>query len=63
MTNYADDCSPYEYSCSIDDIQKLQNDSQCLLKLKPVKWHLPLSEKNEEFIYNSTDEHFLGVFC
>ena len=35
MTNYADDCSPYEFSGSIDDvILKLQNDSLCLLE-----WH------------------------
>ena len=32
MANYADDCSPYEFSGSIEDIiQKLQNDSQCLM--------------------------------
>ena len=33
MANYADDCSPYEFSGSIEDIiQKLQNDSQCLIE-------------------------------
>ena len=47
MTNYADDCPPYEFSGSIDDvILKLQNDSLCLLewyesnylKPNPDKW-------------------------
>ena len=33
MTNYADDCSPYEFSGSIDNvILKLQNDSLCRLE-------------------------------
>ena len=33
MTNYADDCSPYEFTGSIIDvILKLQNDSLCLLE-------------------------------
>ena len=52
MANYADDCSPYEFSNSIDDvIIKLQNDSKCLinwyesnyLKVNADKWHLLLS--------------------
>ena len=53
MANYADDCSPYEFSGSIGDvIQKLENDSRILnewyktnyLKPNPDKWHLLLSE-------------------
>ena len=53
MANYADDCSPYEFSNSIDDvIIKLQNDSKCLinwyesnyLKANVDKWHLLLSD-------------------
>ena len=57
MTNYAD-CSPYEFSGSIDEvILKLQNDSLCLLewyesnylKPNPDKWHLLLSEKGDNY--------------
>ena len=33
MANYADDCSPYEFSGSIVNvIQKLQNESECLIE-------------------------------
>ena len=58
MTNYADDCSPYEFSGSIDDvILKLQNDSLCLLewyesnylKPNPDKWHLLLTDKGDNY--------------
>ena len=58
MTNYADDCSPYGFSGSIDDvILKLQNDSLCLLewyernylKPNPDKWHLLLSDKGDNY--------------
>ena len=47
MANYAGDCSPYEFSGSIDEvILKLQNDSLChlewyvsnYLKPNPDKW-------------------------
>ena len=59
MANYADDCSPYEFNSSIDEvIIKLQNDSKCLinwyesnyLKPNPDKWHLLLSEMGDDFI-------------
>ena len=59
MANYADDCSPYEFNSSIDEvIIKLQNDSKCLINwyesnyLKPNrdKWHLFLSEMGDDFI-------------
>ena len=66
MANYADDCSPYEFSDSIDEvILKLQNDSLSLiewyesnyLKPNPDKWHLLLSDKREDiFIQIGTDE-------
>ena len=58
MTNYADNCSPYEFSGSIDDvILKLQNDSLCLLewyesnylKPNPDKLHLLLSDKGDNY--------------
>ena len=60
MFNCADDCSPYEFSGSIDEvILKLYNDSLCLLqwyesnylKPNPDKWHLLLSDKG--------DNHFI----
>ena len=62
MTNYADDCSPYEYSYSTDVIQKLENNSKCLidwyesnyLKPNPDKWHLLLSEKNNKLNFNTS---------
>ena len=65
MANYADDCSPYEFSGSIDDvILKVQNDSLCLLewyesnylKPNPDKWRLLLSDKGDNnFIKIGTD--------
>ena len=62
MANYADDCAPYEFSGSIDEvILKLHNDSLCLLQLyesnylkpNPDKWHLLLSDKG--------DNHFIKI--
>ena len=62
MANYANDCSPYEFSGSIDKvILKLHNDSLCLLqwyesnylKPNPDKWHLLLSDKG--------DNHFIKI--
>ena len=65
MANYADDCSPYEFSGPIGDVSlKLQNDSLCLLewyesnylKPNPDKWHLLLSDKGDNnFIKIVTD--------
>ena len=66
MANYADDCSPYEFSGSIEDvIQKLQHDSQCLIEwydsnyLKPNsdKWHLLFSEKGEGYFTKIGNEY------
>ena len=57
MVNFADDCSPYEFNGSIDDvILKLENDATLLiewyknnyLKPNPDKWHLLLSEKGAD---------------
>ena len=57
MANYADDCIPYEFSGSIDEvILKLQNDSNSLLgwyksnylKPNPDKWHPLLSDKGDD---------------
>ena len=57
MANYADDCSPYEFSGSIDEVvQKLEHDSGILmdwyemncLKPNPDKWHLLLSDTGED---------------
>ena len=48
MATYADDCSPYEYSHSTADvIQKLQNDSKCLIEWYESNYlkHLLSSEK------------------
>ena len=56
--NIADDCSPYEFSGSIDEvILKLQNDSLCLLewyesnylKPNPDNWHLLLSCQGDNY--------------
>ena len=79
VANYADDCSPYEFSGSIDEvILKLQHDSLRLiewyesnyLKPNPDKWHLLLSDKDDNYsinigndlISNSTDEKILGIY-
>ena len=69
--NYADDCTPYEFSGSIDEvISKLQNDSNSLLgsyksnylKPNPDKLHLLLSDNHAikvgtEVISNSKEEN------
>ena len=61
MANYADDCSPYEFSNSIDDvIIKLQNDSKCLL-LSDTCGDLSIKIVTET-ISNSTEEKILGVY-
>ena len=61
IANYADDCSPYELSRSIDDvIGKLQENSKLLIKWygsnyikpNPVKWLLLLSEIGDEYFVN-----------
>ena len=55
ITNYADDCSPFEFSGTINDvILKLENDAIILMhwfknnymKLNPDKCHMILSDKD-----------------
>ena len=74
LANYADDCSPFEFS---DVIKKLEDDSCTLIKwhdsnyLKPDpdKWHLVLSDTNENMVIciaddriaNSSYEKILGI--
>ena len=57
IANYADDCSPFTFSGSIDDvISKLESHSRTLitwyennyLKPNPDKWHLILSEPGDK---------------
>ena len=57
IANYADDCSPFEFSGSIEDvISKLEKDSNIFikwyesnyLKPNPDKWHLLLSVLRED---------------
>ena len=78
IANYADDCSPFEFSGSTYDvIKKLENDSQILiqwyrnnyLKPNPEKWHLLLSDVDndlnflisDKYIPNSSSQKILGV--
>ena len=69
MTNYADDCSPYENGGSIDEvIFKLHNDSKCLinwflcnyLSPNPDKWHMLLSDKDRNHIIQIDNEEILN---
>ena len=57
IANYAEDCSPYEFSGSINDvISKLENDSFTLItwyesnyfQPNPDKWHMLLNVAREE---------------
>ena len=78
LANYADDCSPFELSGTIDEvIKKLENNSCILikwydsnyLKPNPEKWHLVLSDTNENMVINiandkianSSYEKILGI--
>ena len=78
LANYADDCSPFEFSGTTDEvIKKLENDSCILikwydsnyLKPNPEKWHLVLSDTNENMVINiandkianSSYEKILGI--
>ena len=65
IANYADDCSPFEFSSSIEDvINKLEKDSLVLiewyesnyLKPNPDKWHLLLSEQGDEMTINIVND-------
>ena len=66
IANYADDCSPFEFSGSTDDIiAKLENDSRILidwyesnyLKPNPDKWHLLLSDVDIDINIIVNNEH------
>ena len=65
IANYADDCSPFEFSGTSDDvIKKLEKDSCILIQwydsnyLKPNsdKWHLLLSDINEHLVINIAND-------
>ena len=65
LANYADDCSPFEFSGTIDEvIKKLENDSCILikwyasnyLKPNPEKWHLVLSDTYENMVINIAND-------
>ena len=69
IANYADDCSPFEFNGSTNDvIRKLEDDSQILiqwyqnnyLKPNPDKWHLLLSDVDND-LPNSSSQKILGV--
>ena len=69
MVNFADDCSPYEFNGSIDDvILKLENDATLLiewyknnyLKPNPDKWHLLLSEKGADHSVHIDTKYILN---
>ena len=78
IANHVDDCSPFEFSGSTNDvIRKLEDDSQILiqwyrnnyLKPNPDKWHLLLSDVDndlnilisDKYIPNSSSQQILGV--
>ena len=69
MSNYADDCSPYEISLRLEDvIHKLEENSVVLmewyesnyLKPNPDKWHLLLSEMGYEYAVNIGNNFILN---
>ena len=69
LANYADDCSAFEFSGTIDDvIKKLENDSRILIKwydnnyLKPNldKWHLVLSDSNDNVVISIANDRIVN---
>ena len=65
IANYADDCTPYEFSGSLQEvINKLEQDALYLIEwyqsnfLKPNsdKWHLLLSENRDDITINIGNE-------
>ena len=63
MSNYADDCSPYEYSYTTEEvIIKLEKDATFLIERyknnylhpNPKKWHLLLSNRRPTLCENWT---------
>ena len=72
IANYADDCSPYEFSGSIDDvISKLENDSVTLitwyesnyLQSNPDKWHLLLNVAREDLTVSVGNKCIPNTSC
>ena len=77
MSNYADDCSPYDFSYTTEEvIKKLEKDANLLIEwyknnyLHPKNWYLLLCEIGDQhrvkigqqFILNTANEKVLGVF-
>ena len=69
MTNFADDCSPYDFSLNIDKVvHKLEKQSTSLiewykfnyLKPNPDKWHLILSEKGSTNFVNINGKYIFN---
>ena len=72
IANYADDCSPYEFSDSINDvISKLENDSLTLIKWydcnylmpNPEKWHLLLNVTRDDLSVTVGNNCVLNTSC
>ena len=66
IANYADDCSHYKFSGSIDEvINKLENDSRIIIdgyilnyiKPNPDKWHLLLSYTGNDITISIDDKN------
>ena len=72
IANYADNCSLYEFSDSINDvISKLENDSTKLIKCydcnypmpKPEKWHLLLNVTTDDLSVTFGNNCVLNASC
>ena len=72
IANYADDCFPYEFSDSINDvISKLENDSITLIKWydcnylmpNPEKWHLLLNVTRDDLSVTVGNNYVLNTSC
>ena len=69
MTNFTDDCSPYDFSLNIDKvIHKLEIQSTWVIKFvtlnylkpNPDKWHLILSEKGSTNFVNINGKYIFN---
>ena len=65
LANYADDCPPFEFRGTIDDVIKKLESDLCILikwydsnylKPNPDKWHLVLSETNEHAVISIAND-------
>ena len=72
IANYADDCSPYEFSGSTNDvIHKLEDDAITLiywyksnyLKPNPDKWHLLLSDVDNDLNIEVNNKSISNSSC